>query len=62
LVSYKARLAGVPVIVIDAAYTSQRCSACRHTERRNRRSQAEFCCVVCEHAAPADWNAALNIE
>jgi len=60
--SYKAQRAGVPVAFIDPAYTSQRCHACGHTERRNRKSQAEFCCVVCLHHAPADVNAARNIR
>jgi putative transposase len=62
LISYKARLAGVSVWLVDPAYTSQRCSACGHTERRNRKGQAEFCCVVCGHTAHADCNAALNIS
>jgi IS605 OrfB family transposase len=61
-VSYKARLVGVRVCLVDPKYTSQQCSACTHTERRNRKSQAEFCCVVCGHAASADYNAAINIE
>ncbi len=61
-ITYKAQRAGVPVSFIDPAYTSQRCSACGHTERRNRRSQAEFWCVVCGHQAPADVNAAINIR
>jgi len=61
-ISYKARLAGVPVKLVDPAYTSQRCNACGHTERRNRKSRAEFCCVVCGHSAHADYNAALNIS
>jgi putative transposase len=61
-ISYKARLAGVPILLVDPKHTSQRCSACGHTERRNRKSQAAFCCVVCGHAAPADYNAAINIE
>lgn len=61
-VSYKAERAGVPVAFVDPAYTSQRCSACGHTERRNRKSQAEFCCVVCQFASLADYNAAINIE
>ena len=60
--SYKAQRAGVPVSFVDPAYTSQRCSTCGHTERRNRKNQAEFCCVVCQFASPADYNAALNIE
>jgi putative transposase len=61
-VSYKARLSGVLVYFVDPKHTSQRCSACGHSERRNRQSQAEFCCVVCGHASSADYNAAINIE
>jgi IS605 OrfB family transposase len=61
-IGYKAEKAGVRVELIDPAYTSQRCSACGHTERRNRKSQAQFCCVVCGHASSADYNAAINIE
>ena len=61
-IDYKAQRVGVPVWFVDPAYTSQRCSRCGHTERRNRKSQAEFCCVVCEHQLPADYNAAINIE
>jgi len=61
-IAYKARMAGVRVMVIDPAYTSQDCHACGHRAQANRRSQAEFCCVKCGHAAPADFNAALNIR
>jgi IS605 OrfB family transposase len=61
-ISYKARLAGVPVCIVDAAYTSQRCSVCGHTERANRPTQAHFCCVSCGHTASADTNAAINIS
>ena len=61
-ITYKAQRVGVRVVLVDPAYTSQRCSACGHTERRNRKSQAEFCCIVCGHASPADYNAAKNIE
>jgi putative transposase len=61
-IGYKAQRAGVTVWFVDPAYTSQRCSACGHTERRNRKSQAEFWCVVCGHQSSADVNAAYNIE
>jgi IS605 OrfB family transposase len=61
-ISYKAALAGVLVFIIDPAYTSQRCSACGHTERANRPTQAHFCCVSCGHTASADTNAAINIS
>ena len=43
-ITYKARLAGVPVVLVDPAYTSQRCNACGHTEKGNRKNQAEFVC------------------
>ncbi|MGH7735746.1 MAG: RNA-guided endonuclease InsQ/TnpB family protein, partial [Gemmatimonadales bacterium] len=47
---------------IPAAYTSQRCSACGHIARENRKSQAVFACVACK-AGPcnADVNAPRNI-
>lgn len=60
-ISYKAKRAGIPVILVNPAYTSQRCFACGHTERANRRSQAEFLCVECGYSNHADHNASLNI-
>ena len=60
-IEYKAALAGVPVHVVDPAYTSQECSQCGHTAKANRRSQAEFECRECGHNQNADWNAALNV-
>lgn len=41
-------------------YTSQRCYACGHTERRNRTGEL-FKCQKCEHTDNADINAAKNI-
>jgi IS605 OrfB family transposase len=61
-ISYKARLAGVPVAAVDPRNTSRTCSVCGHCEQANRCSQAAFCCVVCGHQAPADVNAAINIS
>jgi putative transposase len=61
-VIYKALASGVPVILVDPAYTSQRCSACGYTARKNRRSRDAFECRHCGFALPADWNAALNIR
>ena len=46
---------------VPAAYTSQRCSACGHTARENRESQAVFLCTACGYACNADLNAARNI-
>lgn len=60
--SYKARLAGVPVVVVDPRNTSRTCAECGHCEKGNRKSQKDFLCVSCGHRANADVNAALNIR
>lgn len=49
------------VIKVPAPYTSQRCHECGHTEKANRKTQADFICVSCGHRDNADVNAALNI-
>ena len=46
---------------VPPAYTSQRCSACGHTAKESRESQAAFRCVACNFACNADVNAARNI-
>jgi len=61
MLEYKAPEHGVKVVYVDARYTSQRCSACGHTEKANRRSQARFVCRTCGHAENSDLNAARNI-
>lgn len=58
---YKLQARGGTLIKVPAAYTSQACSACGHTEKLNRSSQARFKCVACGHAENADVNAAKNI-
>ncbi len=60
--SYKAALAGVPLHLVDPAYTSRTCSVCGHCAKANRKSQASFVCQSCGHTANADRNAALNIS
>jgi IS605 OrfB family transposase len=59
--TYKAALAGVPVVLVDPAYTSQTCSRCRHCDPANRQSQASFVCRRCGFAAHADGNSATNV-
>ena len=63
-IAYKAALAGVRVVYVDPAYTSQTCSRCGHCERANRKSQARFLCQnpLCGFSAHADLNAAVNIR
>jgi putative transposase len=46
---------------VQAAYTSQRCSACGHVDAKSRESQAHFTCTACGYACNADVNAARNI-
>ena len=46
-IAYKAPRAGVPVVYVDPAYTSQMCSACGHTSKKNRPDQATFRCTSC---------------
>ena len=61
-ITYKARLAGIPVFFIDPRHTSQRCSHCGYTSRANRKSQSEFVCKSCGFSLNADHNAALNLK
>jgi putative transposase len=52
---------GIKPAKINAAYTSQECSACGFVARENRKSQSEFCCGHCGHTAHADVDAAKVI-
>jgi IS605 OrfB family transposase len=60
--SYKAELAGVPVVTVDSRNTSRTCSECGHCEKANRKNRSEFRCKACGHESHADVNAALNIR
>ncbi|MEW6421482.1 MAG: zinc ribbon domain-containing protein [Deinococcota bacterium] len=61
LLSLKAADADRRVTGVDPRCTSHRCSKCGHTEKADRRSQAVFVCVSCDHEANADYNAAKNV-
>jgi IS605 OrfB family transposase len=61
-ISYKARLAGVPVVLVDPRNTSRTCPACGVIDKASRRSQSQFLCTSCGLAGPADYFAALNIS
>ncbi len=60
-IAYKAALAGVRVVYVNPAYTSQTCSACGHCEKANRKTQSRFLCASCGYACHADVNAAVTI-
>ncbi len=59
---YKAALSGVPLHLVDPAYTSRTCSVCGYCDKANRKSQASFVCQSCGHTDNADRNAAINIS
>ncbi|ONI90155.1 transposase [Actinosynnema sp. ALI-1.44] len=62
VLAYKARRAGVPVVVVDAHYTSQTCPRCGHVARANRSDRDRFLCCRCGLAGPADVVAAVNVR
>ena len=59
---YKAQNAGLKVISVNPAYTSQTCSKCGLKSKDNRQSQSKFLCSNCNLIANADINAAKNIR
>lgn len=52
---------GVLVIKVSPRYTSQRCSECGWTQKRNRKGK-EFKCIKCSMSIDADLNASKNIS
>src|SRR5581483_6126572 len=53
---------GVKATPVTCAYSSQECSVCHYTDRKNRPNQQTFCCQVCGFEAHADYNASINIS
>ena len=58
---YKLLWRGGSLIEVNPRHTSQRCSFCGYTAKKNRVSQEVFKCLVCGHEEHADVNAAKNI-
>ena len=61
MLAYKTQFSGGRMEEIAAAYTSQQCAECGHSEKENRKTQERFKCVKCGHEDDADINAARNI-
>jgi putative transposase len=61
MLEYKACWAGITLLAVPPAYSSQQCSRCGHVAAENRRSQARFACIECGHSDNADRNAAQII-
>jgi putative transposase len=59
-VRYKAESQGKYALLVDARYTSQKCSNCGHTYKGNREGSA-FRCRKCGFELHADLNASRNI-
>lgn len=60
-ISYKARLAGVLVRLVDPKHTSQTCPRCGFVSKSNRQSQSSFVCKLCDFRLNADLVGAINI-
>jgi transposase len=53
---------GVLATRVMSAYSSQECSMCHYTDRKNRPDQQTFCCKACGFRTHADQNAAINLS
>jgi putative transposase len=60
-ISYKAQLAGIPLIEVDPRNTSRTCPACGWVDKANRKSQSSFLCTQCGCAGLADYFASIEI-
>jgi putative transposase len=59
---YKGQAKGIQVVHVNPAYTSQQCSKCNYVDKKNRKTQTNFCCQGCEFKLNADLNASRNIS
>ena len=60
-VRYKARLAGVPLVLVDPRNTSRTCPVCGYVDKANRPNQSTFSCRQCNFVGFADHIAARTI-
>ncbi len=58
-ISYKAQMIGIPIIIVNPAYTSQICSSCGNL---GIRKGIQFSCPFCKFQSDADYNASVNIQ
>lgn len=61
-ITYKAKIAGILVKLVDPKYTSQTCPRCGFVSKANRKSQLLFTCQLCGFASNADLVGATNIS
>jgi putative transposase len=60
--TYKAALAGIPLVAVDPRNTSRACPECGCVDTRNRPTRDRFQCIACGLAGPSDTTAARNIS
>lgn len=60
-IEYKAKLNGVPLVLVDPRNTSRECPQCGNVDKANRKTQSEFECISCGFGGIADIIAAGNI-
>lgn len=61
MLKYKLAWLGGELVLIPPKNTSRKCPECRHTEKDNRKTQAQFRCQECGYSENADFVAARNI-
>jgi len=61
MLRYKLAWSGGTLLEVPAAYSSQTCARCGHTDGASRRGE-RFRCTGCEHADHADLNAAKILK
>jgi putative transposase len=60
-VGYKLDWAGGRLVLVNPRNTSRCCPKCGYTSAENRKTQALFCCIQCNHSQNADEVGATNI-
>ena len=61
-IEYKAKIAGVPVKIVDPRNTSRECPKCHTIDKKNRTNRDKFKCIQCGYGGEADYIASLNIK
>lgn len=57
-IAYKAKLAGIKVVYVDPAYTSQTCPKCG---KHNKAQDRHYACHACGYTTHRDRVGAINI-
>ena len=62
IIRYKAEWQGKMFAQIDPKNTSNTCPICGFSHKDNRKTQADFVCLKCDHSENADYNASQIIK